>query len=88
MRVLRRLPLQALNEFRDVAPYLFEWLRHPPGDPWWDWAEVRGRYGRVNAAVLNISGWHDEAYGPEGALTNYLGLRGGAEAASRTRGRS
>ena len=45
--VLRRLPLQALDEFRDVAPYLFEWLRHPPGDPWWDWAEVRGRYGRV-----------------------------------------
>jgi len=72
--VLRRLPLQALDEFRDVAPYLFTWLRHPPGDPWWDWAEIRGRYGRVDAAVLNISGWHDEAYGPEGALTNYLGL--------------
>jgi putative CocE/NonD family hydrolase len=72
--VLRRLPLQALDEFRDVAPYLFTWLRHPPSDPWWDWAEIRGRYGRVNAAVLNISGWHDEAYGPEGALTNFLGL--------------
>ena len=72
--VLRRLPLQALHEFRDVAPYLFEWLRHPPGDPWWDWAEIRGKYGLVGAAVLNISGWHDEAYGPEGALTNFLGL--------------
>jgi putative CocE/NonD family hydrolase len=72
--VLRRLPLNALDEFRDVAPYMFTWLRHPPGDPWWDWAEIRGRYGRVNAAVLNISGWHDEAYGPEGALTNFLGL--------------
>ena len=69
---------QALDEFRDVAPYLFEWLRHPAGDPWWDWAELRGRYGRVGAAVLNLSGWHDEAYGPEGALTNFLGLRGRA----------
>ena len=72
--ILRRLPLQALDEFRDVAPYLFTWLDHSPGDPFWDWAEIRGRYGRVGAAVLNLSGWHDEAYGPEGALTNFLGL--------------
>jgi hypothetical protein len=72
--ILRRLPLSALDEFRDVAPYLFTWLSHPAGERWWDWAELRGRYGRVGAAVLNLSGWHDEAYGPEGALTNFLGL--------------
>ena len=35
---------------------------------------LRGRYGRVTAAVLSLSGWHDEAYGPEGAMTNFLGL--------------
>jgi hypothetical protein len=69
-----RLPLADLVELRDVAPYYFDWLRHPPGDPWWDWAEVRGRYGRTAAAVLNVSGWHDEAYGPEGAATNFQGL--------------
>ncbi len=77
-----RLPLDALSELRDVAPYYFEWLKHPPGDPWWDWAEVRGRYAATKAAVLNVSGWHDEAYGPEGAVTNFLGLleaRGGAQ---------
>jgi len=72
--VLSRLPLSALDEFRDVAPYLFTWLSHPAGEAWWDWAELRGRYSRVGAAVLNLSGWHDEAYGPEGALTNFLGL--------------
>ena len=72
--ILRRLPLSALDEFRDVAPYMFTWLSHPTGERWWDWAELRGRYGRVGAAVLNLSGWHDEAYGPEGALTNFLGL--------------
>ena len=71
----RRLPLSALTEFRDIAPYFFDWMSHPAGDPWWDWAELRRRYSRVGAAVLNISGWHDEAYGPEGALTNFLGLR-------------
>jgi putative CocE/NonD family hydrolase len=73
--VQARLPLSALHEFRDVAPYLFVWLAHPAGDAWWDWAELRGRYDHVRAAVLNLSGWHDEAYGPEGAVTNYLGLR-------------
>ncbi|PYQ07510.1 MAG: hypothetical protein DMF82_03735 [Acidobacteria bacterium] len=73
--ILGRLPLTALDEFREVAPYLFTWMEHPPGDPWWGWAELRNRYGRVGAAVLNLSGWHDEAYGPEGALTNFLGLR-------------
>ena len=72
--VQRRLPLSDLSEFRDVAPYLFEWMKRPPGDPGWDWFEIRGKYDRVRAAVLNLSGWHDEAYGPEGAATNYRGL--------------
>jgi len=69
-----RLPLQDLPELREIAPYYFEWMAHPAGDPWWDWAEVRGRYSRTTAAVLNLSGWYDEAYGPEGAVTNFLGL--------------
>ena len=82
-----RLPLSALHELRDVAPYFFVWLSHPAGDPWWDWAELRGRYGRVGAAVLNLSGWHDEAYGPEGAITNFLGLRAARRGAAGARTR-
>lgn len=70
----RHLPLSELGELSEVAPYYYEWLRHPPGDPWWDWAEMRNKYGRVGAAVLNLSGWYDEAYGPEGATTNFRGL--------------
>jgi putative CocE/NonD family hydrolase len=69
-----RLPLDSLEELREAAPFYFEWLAHPPEDPWWDWAEIRGRYDRVTAAVLNVSGWYDEAYGPEGATTNFNGL--------------
>ncbi len=68
------LPLRELPWLRKEAPYYFEWLAHPPEDPWWDWAELRGRYGRVSAAVLNFSGWYDDAYGVEGAATNYEGL--------------
>lgn len=73
-RVLNHLPLSSLPDLREVTPFYYEWMRHPPYDPWWDWAELRGKYGRVSAAVLNLSGWHDEAYGPEGATTNFMGL--------------
>lgn len=72
--ILNYLPLAELPYLRDEAPFYFEWLEHPPNDPWWNWAEIRGRYDRTNAAVLNISGWYDEAYGPEGATTNFNGL--------------
>ncbi len=72
--VERRLPLSDLPEFRDIAPYLFDWMRRPPGDPAWDWMEIRGKYDRVKASVLNLSGWYDGAYGTEGAATNHNGL--------------
>jgi putative CocE/NonD family hydrolase len=79
-RIQDTLPLAALDEMRDVAPYYLEWLRHPPEDPFWNFAELRGRHGATAAAVLNLSGWHDDNYGPEGATTNFMGLvesRGG-----------
>jgi uncharacterized protein len=73
-RAKRHRPLLTLPDFEGVAPWYYEWMRHPPGDPWWDWATLEGRYRDVGAAVLNISGWFDEPYGPQGAATNYNGL--------------
>ena len=73
-RARRHRPLLTLPDFQGVAPWYYEWMRHPPRDPWWSWAAVEGRYDRVGAAVLNLSGWFDEPYGPTGAVTNYTGL--------------
>ena len=73
-RVLAQLPLLELPDFRGVAPWFYEWMRREPGDPWWNWSDLAGKYDRVGAAVLNLSGWHDEAYGPQGATANHLGL--------------
>jgi hypothetical protein len=73
-RVPRFLPIADLPELKELAPYYAEWWRHAPNDPWWDWCELRDKYSRVQPAVLNLSGWYDEAYGPEGATTNFLGL--------------
>ena len=64
-------PLLALPDFRGVAPWYYEWMRHPPGDTWWSWTRLEGRSSAVNAAVLNLSGWFDEAYGPSGAVENF-----------------
>ncbi|HJU72410.1 MAG TPA: CocE/NonD family hydrolase [Gemmatimonadaceae bacterium] len=72
--LLKRLPITNVPELAGVAPWYLEWLAHPPNDPWWNWSDLRGRYAKTSAAVLNISGWHDENYGPEGALTNHLGI--------------
>jgi putative CocE/NonD family hydrolase len=68
------LPMAELPDLKQVAPFYYQWLAHSPADSWWDWAELRGKYGQTHAAVLNISGWYDEAYGPDGATTNFYGL--------------
>ncbi len=73
-RVFAQLPLLDFPDFQGIAPWFYEWMRREPGDPWWNWAELAGKYDRVNAAVLNLSGWHDEAYGPQGATANHQGL--------------
>ena len=73
-RLQEFLPLRDLPDLKSIAPFYYEWLSHPPADPWWDWAELRNKYDRVHAAVLNLSGWYDEAYGPDGATTNFSGL--------------
>ena len=72
--MLRELPLSDLAELKGIAPFYYEWLSHPAEDPWWDWCELRNKYDRVHAAVLNLSGWYDDNYGPEGATTNFNGL--------------
>ena len=76
------LPLNQLEELKGIAPYYYDWLSHPPEDSWWQWCELQNKYGRVHAAVLNLSAWYDDNYGPEGATTNFAGLlkaRGGAK---------
>jgi hypothetical protein len=73
-KMLGTLPLLEVEQLRQVAPYYYDWLRHPAEDPWWDWAELRQKYGRTQAAVLNLSAWYDDNYGPEGATTNFAGL--------------
>ena len=76
------LPLEKMTSLEATAPFYYEWLRHPMEDSWWNWADLSGKYGQTDAAVLNLSGWYDEHYGPEGAVTNYRGLLAARRAGS------
>lgn len=68
------IPSLQMPYLKDTEPYHYSWLEHGPYDPWWEWGNFRTKYGNVQAAVLNLSGWYDEPYGSEGAVTNYLGI--------------
>ncbi len=70
----RFLPLSQMPQLKETSPYYYDWLSHPAEDKWWDWAELRNKYDRNHAAVLNLSGWYDDNYGSEGATTNFFGL--------------
>ncbi len=72
---LRHLPLATHPALQGVAPAFFEWLNHPDDGPFWDFLRIESRYDRVRIPVLNLSGWHDEGYGPGGATRGYVATR-------------
>ena len=72
---LRRVPLRGHPLLEGVTPFYDEWLDHPDDGPYWDFAELEQRYGKVRVPIFNFSGWHDEGYGPVGATRNFAGLR-------------
>jgi putative CocE/NonD family hydrolase len=72
---LRHLPLAELPVLRDAAPAYYDWLAHPEDGPYWDFASVEARYDEIEIPALNLSGWHDEGYGPVGAIRNFRGTR-------------
>jgi hypothetical protein len=83
-RVYRQVPLSALPDLRDVAPFLYEWLDHPEDGSFWDFGNIERRHDRVRVPAFNFSGWHDEGYGPVGAIRNFTGMRArGATPAAR-----
>jgi hypothetical protein len=83
--ILGYLPMSELSDLKEVASFYYDWMKHPPEDKWWDFAELRGKYGLTKAAILNYSGWYDEAYGPDGAFNNFNGLLQARKAASDPR---
>jgi hypothetical protein len=68
-------------EDAQVAPYFFDWLRHPDNDAYWQRWSIRSRYDQITVPALNFEGWYDVFI--NGALENFDGMRnhGGSEVA-------
>lgn len=77
----RHVPLSTLPLLKDVAPFYFDWLDHPDDGDYWAFADIESRHDRVTVPAFNFSGWHDEGYGPTGAIANFTGLRSRAATA-------
>lgn len=66
-----------------VAPYFFDWLRHPDNDDYWQQWSIRQRWSQITVPALLYDGWYDIFI--NGQLENFNGLRheGGSEVARR-----
>jgi len=84
-RWYRHLPLSTFPPLfpddPDVAPYFFDWIRHPTYDAYWRRWSIAPRWGDVTVPALNFDGWYDVF--DNGAIRNFVGMRlfGGSEAA-------
>ena len=67
-------PLIKFSPVIDAAPYYREWLINGPESAYWNFGDIATNAKNTKAAVLNLSGWHDEPYGPQGATINFKAL--------------
>ena len=78
-----KLPLDSFTEFRDLAPYYYDWIAHPNYDEFWAKLDVEPRYEHVDVPALNIGGWYDIF--EIGTVRNFQGMQseGGTRDARR-----
>ena len=53
------LPLEAFPEFRELAPYYYEWLAHPNYDAYWAKIDVEQHFDDIAVPALVMGGWYD-----------------------------
>lgn len=81
-RNLSHLPLQDLPWLarEGLAPYFYEWLRHPSRDDYWQTINILNHHDAVTVPAFNLGGWYDLFQA--GPMRNFAGLR--ANAANQT----
>ncbi|RFS82964.1 CocE/NonD family hydrolase [Actinomadura spongiicola] len=56
-----------------VAPYFYDWIKHPSNDSYWKRWSIRDRYPQVQVPSLNYGGWYDIFL--NGTVENFAGMR-------------
>ncbi|HEY3079171.1 MAG TPA: CocE/NonD family hydrolase [Chloroflexota bacterium] len=70
----RRLPLTAVPELREAAPFYLDWLAHPDDGPYWRAIRIADAYDRIDVPPFHLGAWYDIFL--NGTLRNYAGLGG------------
>jgi putative CocE/NonD family hydrolase len=60
-RTLSDMPLDKLPWLakEGLAPYFYEWLRHPSRDEYWERINILAHHDRVAVPAFNVGGWYD-----------------------------
>ncbi|WP_211342942.1 CocE/NonD family hydrolase [Actinomadura pelletieri] len=69
---LRKFPPLYPKDER-VAPYFYDWIKHPSYDSYWKRWAIRDRYPQVQVPSLNYGGWYDIFL--DGTVENFAGMR-------------
>jgi uncharacterized protein len=76
-------PIFDIGTKEGLAPYFWDWLKHPSNDAYWDRWSIEKRYDKITVPAYHVGGWYDMFLG--GTLRNYVGIEkhGGSDAARR-----
>jgi putative CocE/NonD family hydrolase len=71
--VFGREPRDALGPVTEHVPHYERWLRHGPGDPFWDATSLSKVWGQIDLPILHIAGWYNVHL--DGNLANFVAMR-------------
>jgi len=76
-------PIFDIGTEEGLAPYFWDWLKHPSNDAYWEKWSIEKRYANITVPAYHVGGWYDMFLG--GTLRNYVGIKqhGGSDAARR-----
>jgi uncharacterized protein len=66
-------PVLQLERPVELAPYYFDWLKHPDYDSYWKPLSIEEHYSELPVAACHVAGWYDVFL--RGVLRNYMGMR-------------
>ena len=68
-----QLPLSGFSEFRQFAPFYYDWVAHPNYDAYWAKVDTSTRYPNITVPALVSGDWYDPFQ--VGTVQNFQGMR-------------